>query len=504
VKKKIEEAIGYTGALDNYDWVGALSDLTKFKNTTTTETKKGKISIDATNFKWTFTQAEIESEFYKDGKPNNHEYKTQLHITPKAGHPELEDVEVNVTIPGEVYPTGEFAYTQRIQQYWFQKESTKIAENPDERFEIHANVEVVDQVLFGVPADDRFTFNIASSFLNEKIDVDPKYDDENAIIIYNTKGFDYEDLATVYFDDSKYYVYKASDEGKSIDALGAPATSFATGVSGAKYLLYLVHRDDYILYAVKDKLESAKAQDVVVLSGTYQNIATFQGWKYFDGTNKDTYAFAYDLLNKNDHNEVLADQTFTTHMVLDRRDWCFPIDFTSNDASKFDIRYLRPISADVQYPRDVTDAEDKGTDISLAELALFVDWRDSQFGYKASTQRLNYVNYYGIRAIKPNLDRATTNINGANDWRNLKYFKGLSFEDATNEGVPPYSSWKNGTNGFIDQLGVIKYRNNGLNVGDFSIRLPITLLYDWGETSEQILQINIKKTTGQEIGARLK
>ena len=498
VKKAIEDSIGVEGALENYTWDGALTDLNKFNSKKQADDKKGTISIDEENdtFTWSFTEAEIEEVFYDEKlQPKPTKYTTYLHLTPNAGHPELAEVVVKVTIENEIYPTGEFAYTQRIQQYWFEQYSTKIAQTAETRKEIHGNVEVVGQVVDGLQANDRFTFNIASSFLNEKVDEGGLYASKDAILIYNTKGFGYSDLATVYFDASQYYVYKAEDEGKDINALDAPATSFATGVSGTKYLLFLEDRDGKILWAVKENLNIASAQEIVVLTNTYNNVATFQGWKYFDGNNKEKYAYAYDLLNKNDHNEVLENQTFTTHMMLDQRDYCFPIDFTANDAFKFDIRYLRPISADVTEPEDVYDAEDGGTTISLAALAKFIDWRDQEF---SAYNRLNYINYYGIRAIKPNLDKATTNINGNNDWRNIKFFPGLQFEDLTTEGSGYYSS----SNDFISQLGVIKYTNNGLNVGDFSIDLPITLLYDWGETSEQHLIINIVKTKGQDINAR--
>jgi uncharacterized coiled-coil DUF342 family protein len=501
VKKKIEEAIGYTGALDNYDWVGALSDLTKFKNTTTTETKKGIISIDATNFKWTFTQDEIASEFYKDGKPNNHEYKTQLHITPKAGHPELSNVEVNVTIPGVVYPTGEFSYTQRIQQYWFNQYSSKIAENVNDRKEIHGNVEVVAQT----NANDEFFFNIAASFFNNKIET---FTDPEMILIYDKKGFNYGDLATVYFDAEKYYIYNAAHANKTVAEMKsiAPATSFATGASGTEYLLYIDNRDSKILKAVKGKLVDANAQPVVVLSGTWNSIATYQGWTYFTGIVKDAegkitagnpikFEYAYDLLNKNDHDELLEGQTFTTHMMLDNREWCFPIDFSGNDAFKFDIRYLRPISVDKQKNQTITDATDGDTHISLARLASFVDWRGYQF---SATKNLKYLEYYGVRAIKPNLAKAETNING--DWLNIKYFPALEFIDNTTEGNGIYPN----ADAFYSQLGHVTYRNNGLNVGTFSIKLPITLLYDWGETAEQEMIITIQKTEGQPITAREK
>ena len=508
VKKKIEEAIGMTGALANYDWDGAVTDLNKFTTSAASkkDNKKGKIVVDEAGnvFNWTFTEAEIESVFYSNlMKPAPKEYSTWIHLTPKAGHPELSEVVINVKILNEKYPTGEFSYTQRIQQYWFNKESTTIAETAEARYEIHGNVEVVGQPA----ADDQFFFNIAASFFNSKFG-QAGYDDVNQILIYSTKGFGYEDLATVYFDAEKYYIYKAADANKTIKQMKdiAPATSFATGMSGTEYLLYLDDIDSKMLMAVPTKLDVTKAQPVVELSATYNNVATYQGWTYFTGLTKDAegkiiarnaldYAYAYDLLNKNDHNEVAAGQTFTTHMMLDKRDYCFPIDFSGNEAFKFDIRWLRPISVDEQQDHTITDAVDEGTIIKLAQYAGFVDWRDIKF---SATNKLNYINYYGIRAIKPNLDKTVTDINGG--WTLIKYFPLLQFEDLTTEGSGTYSSAAD----FINSLGYVKYTNNGLNVGTFTIKMPITLLYDWGETAEQTITFTIKRTQGQDITARMK
>ena len=500
VKKAIEDAIGVPGALAYYQWndeaidakdATVNSNITKWKNAKTKDNDtKGIISKDATDFKWTFTEKEVYEIFYdKANKPAPKAYKAQLHLNPIAGHPEYANVVVNVTIKNEIYPTGAFAYTQRIQQYWFAKESAEVAQSAEERHEIHGNVEVVAQT----GANDEFVFNIASSFFNNKPET---YTTGDEILIYDRKGSNYNELATVYFDATKYYVYDVLDDGLEWDKLDAPETSFAEGASGEKYLLYIDDLDAKVLKAVKGgKLIDADAQPVVVLSGTYNNIATYQGWTYFDGSNKDDYANAYDLLNKNDHNELKAGQTFTSHMVLDMREYCFPIDFTENDAFKFDIRYLRPISADTQEPQTITDATDGDTHISLASLARFEDWR----GYKFSAySRTNYLNYYGVRAVKPNLEKAETNINGG--WLNLKYFKGLEFIDETTEGSGYYASGYD----FISQLGYVTYRNNGLSVGEFQIKLPITLLYDWGETAEQEMIITIKHTDGQPITAREK
>lgn len=45
------------------------------------------------------------------------------------------------------------------------------------------------------------------------------------------------------------------------------------------------------------------------------------------------------------------------------------------------------------------------------------------------------------------------------------------------------------------KFGAIYYANNGENVTDFSVRIPVTLSYEWGDF-EQVIQLNITRTTG--------
>ena len=46
-----------------------------------------------------------------------------------------------------------------------------------------------------------------------------------------------------------------------------------------------------------------------------------------------------------------------------------------------------------------------------------------------------------------------------------------------------------------EKFGAIAYYNNGDNVEKFSIRVPITIGYEWGEFT-QTVQIDIDRTIG--------
>ena len=46
------------------------------------------------------------------------------------------------------------------------------------------------------------------------------------------------------------------------------------------------------------------------------------------------------------------------------------------------------------------------------------------------------------------------------------------------------------------KFGYIKYENNGDNVHDFEVKVPFTIVYDWGEIFEQPITIHIHYTRG--------
>lgn len=181
---------------------------------------------------------------------------------------------------------------------------------------------------------------------------------------------------------------------------------------------------------------------------------------------------------------------------------CLPIALENN---RFDIRYLRPVTVNMKDRDTKVDATDGGSKIYLADLVNhLVDWRGLAFG---SDVRQDYINYYGIKAIKANLETATTNINGNEDL--LSHFPGLRFSDehtilgsdpaygmpTRHKGVNLWSDWSQ----FRIAQGYIEYQNNGLNVTKFTVTLNISIIYDWGETKPDAIVVTIDKTLGQDI-----
>ena len=508
----------------------------KFKEKTseTESPRKGTIKHEGENLVWQFTNAEIKNQFYKDGKPltedelakkykdnNKFGYYVYLRINPsdKGVGQGFAQINIKVSITSITYPEGESMKDDRIYKYWFKKYTTLIQTDPELREEMHANVETVGQpgntqnpltMLNTTVADDEFVIRVTDGFYNKLHDV------KNAFVIEPANGFEFSDdkdknflYASLYFDANKYYVYKAADNGKNINDVTLTdeqkANTFATGASGAKYLLFLMNANSKYLMAIKEDdshniiISLANAQNVVELGSDYNREASFFGRQ------DPTHDYARDLLNHSAHLELAAGETFTTHMLLDNKEYCLPLAITGN---QFDIRWLRPITGRLNQDKEVIDAVDNGATIELGTLVTFEDWRysetseDYEFWVKEkknggyTSKNFNYFNYYGVKSINPNLDLATTDLNG--DWDLLSHFDGVSFqyipyEAAEGEEILPYADEAD----FVRKMGYILYQNIGFGVAEFKVTLPVTIEYDWGYTAAVDITVTIRKTEGQ-------
>ncbi len=499
-------------------------------------------SADGKNLVWTFTEATAKKLFYNaDNTPKEStEYVVYATMTPKDGKPEVADVTIKFILKGVVYPRGTFklinegdGQSYRIHRYWFQKESTNHADNDTLRYEVHANVDVYGQtqtVNSSLQADDDFYFDATAFFLKNQFSFVP------------AAGFDWSatinNEAPMFFNSSRYDVRNGAADGTAI----AAPKEVLTGASGAKYALYLENHFSLELMATKQNANgtftySADDQPVVTLSsitpakGTLaierNEIVKFEGKRVEDGTRD----YARDLLNNDYHYNLAAGETFTTHMIFADPGTlsCLPI--ALDGYRTFDIRYLRPLSADVSQPKIIKDAVDGGTvktRIYLTDLASFIDWRDYKF--IASSTTMKYVYYYGVKKIKADFENAKTNLNGganvaynkdthtttamtaadhaaASAWPLIKDVTSkLKFTpDAAAEKDASTVSRTNDFATFRDvNCGYYLYENNSGNVGTFQIYLPISIVYDWGETRPVYVLVTIEHTEGQVITARQK
>ena len=562
----IKAKVGDSFDIDKYNGYAAgyvFNKLNKDFETLTGDIAASQVKKDGANFVWSFTEATAEKVFYtknsdgtlkaKDSEP----YYVYLKLTPKdpVTNPDLADIEITVILKGVVYPTGKFyrslnGIQYRIQRYWFKQYTDDLATSAEEMDEVHANVEVVDQT----DADDEFKFDVTSWFYGNKFTFVP--DDP-----FDFSAAPCENQGILFFNPDMYYVYDVADDGLEWDKLNAPETSFITGASGTKYLLYVNKYYGDVLRAVKGgKLLDTQAQDVVTLAGERNKDVTYHGLLSDPAEVNNDYA--RDLLNRNAHYELGKDQTFTTHMILadDGSLSCLPIVLKGDNT--FDIRYLRPLSAITSIPGYIEDARDGGTDetrVYLADLINYQDWRKVDFTAKKGTK---YLNYYGVKTVTADFKQAKTNLAGepnvaitnitdsegnliridsneltdadkaaAAAWPKLSdvtsklQFKPSLFADAEKAEGETATEYNPETENVEDvtktytkrenlktrtyktfkkECGYYLYENNSGNVGTFQIYLPVSITYDWGQTKDEWVLITIARTKGQIITARQK
>jgi hypothetical protein len=511
---------------------GSLEAMSKLNNTydaaATGDIAASTLGKNGTNLTWSFTEETVKKVFYNDGVAKDSEsYDAYVKFVPKAGNPALADITIKITIPGVVYPEGGFSISDRIQRYWFKQFTDNLATTDEEKNEVHANVEVVDEV----DANDEFKFDVTSWFMANKFTFTPTSDFTNAFVA------DLDNQAQLFFDADKYDVISSGEITNPKEVL--------TGGSGSEYALFLESRYATTLKATKKDADGkylvANAEDVVVLTTdatdafNRNSLVEFKGWQWKEG-DVPSYANAQDLLNNASHSELGAKETFTTHMILtdDGTRYCLPINLTGPNT--FDIRYLRPLSANKTRVKTFYDAIDGGTDASkiyLAELIEYIDWRKTAFTAQAGVK---YLNYYGVKRIEADFDNARTNLAGqanldaehqnqAANWPLLKdvttkmrflpsvyanneIAEGASETEVDNSGTvtktfTPRSGY--GTRSyetFKKECGYFLYENNSGNVGTFQIYLPITITYDWGKTKAENVLITIERTKGQDITSR--
>ncbi len=517
------------------------------------EISKGQIATDEGALDvlmWQFSKEDVLEKFFNaDGtiKEGSAPYSVWIKIkaTTEGIAQGYQDVFVKITIDEVIYPTAKFSFGDRIQQYWFEEASSKIADTPEKRYEVHGNVETP----FNHNCD--FNYNFKSTFDNQNnfVIYDENGSTENVefgipvtILVQDKGGIKEKDVkvAKAYFDATKYHVL-TENEAKGTAAapkeIAVSADKKATtivAVDGDEYLLFLnpyypamSSKEDSLnniktLYAVKktngkfiydmgaqhEVVPAVKADDgsvitpalmadnvqaVVILTGDYNHIAQFQG------KDDKTFDYARTLLNKAGHLQLLSNETFTTHMLLDVVDYCLPIQWL-DETNRFDIRYLRPISGEAGNVHEIIDAVNNGSDVYLADIVNFQDWRAVEgksqyhFSYNSvdpdGTKGWQYMRYYGVKRININYDDIESNISGPRKLLRL-VTRDVQFEDNSKEWDLTEATVGK------DMFGYFHYQNNQSNVDDFELYIPLSIEYYWGETAKQWITLKVHRTTGQ-------
>jgi hypothetical protein len=385
------------------------------------------------------------------------------------------------------------------------------------RYEIHVNDEAPGET----DANNEIKYDVTSAFVGNKF----KFTGDT--------GFeDIPDEADLFFNQAKYFIFN----GTNGTAWDKNADYILNGAHGNQYVMYL-HDPEIdepgvapytILYAAKITngvaTFDAAADTVAVLTGDNNELVTFKD-----------YDNAKDLLNHARHDQLGKDETFTSHMIMHVSGYCLPVAERGNNT--FDIRYLRPISANVAGQKKVYDAKDNGNMIYVADLVSFIDWRKHEFEASNATVKVptgqpqtdwtgyRYMAYYGITTIKADFEKARSNVhvgqlsdiqdaNGnivnPEGWPTIKEITGKInfYPDANAEAInaggtaDANTGWTADYSGFRVANGYYRYENNSGGTTDFYIILPVSVVYKWGETQPEWILIEVKGTEGQGNHAR--
>ena len=474
---KDEFVAGYTLEMKDattakqFDPSGAVAvELTEYNGAVTVETD-GSLT-------WTVKNNRAYQYFKQDSKPTTMttyvRYKANDLTDPKTP---LEYIYVQfIWTPSEINitPTAEFSKSSdaRIAEYWYEKNSGEAGSGFDD---IHGNVEVVGT------GTCQFVFDVKNTLVGNIVQL--AKDEKYTAINENMK---------VHFE------FVTPDISTEVP-----------GASGKKYKLLVSTTDPSQLQAqidTEDPLTVATIikTDIVVPA----NPTDLAGVITFADN-----AYAKDLLNYADHN-LLGDRETLTAKVGVKVTTCDPIGKTIvvNDGT-FNVKFLRPIS--------ITDGQAKFTDAmtggDIQPVSLtFTDWRHTsteeaaknyEFNFRETLEGENYWKYYDVSKIEADIEGITTTLNGGTLGETnlsgitnrlafvyVKPGQTLAERTAVPEVVPTETDIKTAIQDNKD-YGQLYYKNNGVTVGGFKIRVPIVVTYKWG-TIKSYVDCEIGNTIG--------
>ena len=186
--------------------------------------------------------------------------------------------------------------------------------------------------------------------------------------------------------------------------------------------------------------------------------------------------------------------------------------------------WQRPINFENKEPRVIEDANTNGDFIPVYDLLKFYDWRGPVKGDMSGENHWFWA-YYNIHSIKMNFhpDAVTTDMDGGtlgvtklSEKSSLVHLMpATAMTKAAVQPInplnDPYSfdfdlsrfnsanrnlqliAWIGSTK--AKAFGYIYYENNGTNVTDFTVRIPVDVCYEWGHFSTYV-DVTIKRTQG--------
>lgn len=218
--------------------------------------------------------------------------------------------------------------------------------------------------------------------------------------------------------------------------------------------------------------------------------------------------------------EPLYEQ-FHAHIGVATANSCGVVEKTTED--KFYASWHRPINI-FKSVKPAVDANTNGNDIKVLDCIKMYDWRGWKTAETEADCVANQSNmwgdnywfwaYYGVSAISADLryDNVKLQFEGSDEWVKLssvtndlalygKTATGSIVRDDVLTSTFNLASYNNSAyNALVlrtlqAKLGSIHYTNNGDVVKKFSVKVPVTITYEWGEIKTDVV-INIDATTG--------
>lgn len=218
--------------------------------------------------------------------------------------------------------------------------------------------------------------------------------------------------------------------------------------------------------------------------------------------------------------EPLYEQ-FHAHIGVATANSCGVVEKTTED--KFYASWHRPINI-FKSVKPAVDANTNGNDIKVFDCIKMYDWRGWKTAETEADCVANQSNmwgdnywfwaYYGVSAISADLryDNVMLQFEGSDQWVKLssvtnelalygKNADGSIVRDNVLTSTFNLASYNSSAyNSLVEstlkaKLGSIHYTNNGDVVKKFSVKVPVTITYEWGQIKTDVV-INIDATTG--------
>ena len=209
------------------------------------------------------------------------------------------------------------------------------------------------------------------------------------------------------------------------------------------------------------------------------------------------------------------------HIGVATANSCGVVEKTTED--KFYATWHRPINI-FKSVKPAVDANTNGNDIKVLDCIKMYDWRGWKTAETEADCVANQSNmwgdnywfwaYYGVSAISADLryDNVMLQFEGSDKWVKLssvtnelalygKTATGSIVRDGVLTSTFNLAGYNNSAyNALVlrtlqAKLGSIHYTNNGDVVKNFSVKVPVTITYEWGEIKTDVV-INIDATTG--------